>query len=327
MKAEFEKRLASYRQMVTEKMLGLLNQKDPQTLYEPMRYAVTAGGKQIRPCLMLLTCEAVGGNPQDALDAAVALEIVHNFTLVHDDIMDHDELRRGKETVYKHWDENVAILAGDALLVIAYASLAKIATNDLSRVIQDFSYSILKVCEGQTLDKEFETRGSVSLQEYFDMIDKKTACLFSIACEVGARLGGGTPEHINAMQNYGLKLGRAFQIQDDLLDIIADENILGKDIGSDLEENKKTFMVVHAMETADKPTRKILSDILTKDGITTDDIKTVIDLFQQNGTIVKAKDEINISLKEAEEMVNQLPENESSHYLKYLLTTIQNRNS
>ncbi len=327
MTSSFETRMKILKDMVVAHIYQAVPSKNPATLYEPIRYALASGGKRLRPVLLLLVCEAAGGKVEDALDAAVALEMVHNFTLVHDDIMDNDDLRRGQETVHKKWDENVAILSGDALLVLAYSMLHRRSHARLAQVLDDFSRGILQVCEGQTLDKEFEFRNDVTLDEYFDMIDKKTAELFSVACHVGSILGGGSGEQMAAMKIYGKKLGRAFQIQDDLLDVIAEENVLGKDIGSDLEANKKTFLVVHALQNANDEQKQQLQTILHKGKVTADDVKAVIELFKQTKTLDAARLEVDNCLQEAKKALLPLPDNSARQNLEELIDLVAGRNS
>jgi len=323
---KFEQKISELKKLVVDRMYEIISKKEPVTLYEPIRYAISSGGKRLRPVLLLLVNEAVGGDIENALNTAVAIELVHNFTLVHDDIMDNDILRRGRETVHKKWDVNVGILSGDALLVLAYSALHLNQSDKLPDILDDFSRGILKVCEGQTLDKEFEARNFVTLEEYFEMIDKKTAELFSVACHVGAILGRGTKEQLDTMRIYGKKLGRAFQIQDDLLDVISEEVILGKDIGSDLEENKKTFLVVHAFENANNEQKQKLNNILNKNSITADDVKNVIALFKQTNTITAARNIIDECLEDAKKALLPLPDNSARQYLSDLLDIIAKRN-
>ena len=308
-------------------MLELTAVQQPVTLFEPMRYATSAGGKKLRPILLLICCEAVGGDTRAGLEAAVSLELVHNFTLVHDDIMDNDDLRRGRETVHKHWDKNIAILVGDGLLVLAYSELARMKSDKFQQIACIFSDAILKVCEGQALDKEFEQRESISMAEYLDMIDKKTAMLFSMACQVGAMLGGGSKEQIDAMGRYGHLLGRAFQIQDDLLDLIADESILGKDIGSDLMEHKKTFLVIHALENAPAHLLPDLKGALQKKSITSQDCLDIKHKMQEIGTIKAAQDQIALTLNRALASLKIIPHNTARSFLVELLDLIAQRNS
>ncbi len=216
----------------------------PHTLREPIRYFLETPGKRIRPLLTLLSCRAVGGNYEDALPAAVGIELFHDFTLIHDDIMDQDELRRGRSTIHKRWNESTAILVGDALVGMAYASMLRSRSENLELVLNHFSEGLIKVCEGQALDTEFESREQVNLDEYLDMIAKKTAWLFKLACQIGAIVGGGTSMQVEAMRVFGDNTGMGFQIQDDLLDFIADEKKLGKKVGSDLKMKKKTYVAL-----------------------------------------------------------------------------------
>ncbi len=312
---------------VVEHLQTFLDKKEPVLLYEPITYTMSAGGKRLRPVMTCIACEAVGGTVDDALDAAVALEFLHNFTLIHDDIMDDDDMRRGRETVHKKWDENVAILSGDALLVIAYQAISQCAPEKLPVVIDYFSNGILKVCEGQTYDKEFETRESVTLNEYFDMIDKKTAELFAVSCAIGATLGNGSDEQVAALRLYGMKLGRAFQIQDDLLDVTADQDVLGKDIGSDIEENKKTFLVSHALEHAVHKDKEKLKLLLQKGKITSQDVSDVIDVFEHAGTIQAARNIISECIKDARTALQSFNESDAKNQLLLLLEMIEKRNS
>ncbi len=216
----------------------------PRTLKEPIRYFLDTPGKRIRPLLTLLSCQAVGGKTGDALSAAAGIELFHDFTLIHDDIMDQDEMRRGRSTIHTLWDESTAILAGDALVGMAYASLLKSEPRYLWRVMDLFSEGLIKVCEGQALDTEFEQREEVRPEEYLDMIHKKTAWLFKMSCQIGAILGGASESQVEDIHAFGENLGMGFQIQDDLLDFVADESKLGKKVGSDLKMGKKTYVAL-----------------------------------------------------------------------------------
>lgn len=322
----FEQKLADLKKIVQQHLDGTFNNNEPVSLYEPMRYAIQAGGKFIRPVLVLLSAEAAGGSPYEALNAAAAMELVHNFTLVHDDIMDNDDLRRGRETVHKKWDCNVAILSGDGLLVQAYATIAKSNPAKLANLLSVFSNGIFEVCEGQAFDKEFEIRNDVSLDEYFNMIDKKTGKLISVSCELGALVGTDNESHITALRNYGSYLGRAFQIQDDLLDIVADENLLGKDVGSDLEENKKSFIILHAMENATGEGLEFLKKVLNEPNISQDDVSKAIQLFKDIGTVDAARDHVKSEIDKAGKELKLLPPSEERDYLNQFLVYIENRN-
>ncbi len=323
----FENKVGELRSEIAQRVQQFFTKTEPRSLYEPMRYAASSGGKLLRPVLLLLACEASGGKTEKALDAAAALEFVHNFTLVHDDIMDRDDLRRGRPTVHKKWDENVAILAGDGLLVMAYLALSRIISPSAPRIFKCFSQGIMEICEGQALDKEFETRAFVSLDEYFDMIDKKTARLFSTACEVGAILGGANEAQIAAMSDYGRMLGRAFQIQDDLLDVTGEQEVLGKDIGSDLKAHKKTFLMIYTEQCADSNEVERLHGIIDKKSLRREDIAMAISIFSACGAVAAAKAEINKALHNAAGVLGSHPESDAKKHLQHLLQIIESRNS
>lgn len=217
----------------------------PQNLHEPIHYFLDdQSGKKIRPLLSVFSCDALGGNSEDAVAAATAIELFHDFTLIHDDIMDQDDLRRGKPTIHVKWDSGIAILVGDALIGLSFQQLMRSPKEHLNRVAKIFSEALVKVCEGQALDKLFESTPQVTLQSYLDMIAKKTAWLFKVSCEIGAILGNGSEKQVNLLSQYGYNLGLAFQIQDDLLDFTADESKLGKKVGSDFRMDKKTYITL-----------------------------------------------------------------------------------
>jgi len=195
----------------------------------------------------MISCEAVGGNPADALHAAAAMELLHNFTLVHDDIMDHASLRRNRATVHERWDTNTAILAGDEMIALAYRTLLQTKSSRVRDIARVFTEAFVEVCEGQGIDKEFECRNAVTMNEYITMIKKKTARVISAAAEIGGYAGGGSAAQIRALRNYGEQIGIAFQMNDDLLDIMGDSATIGKSIGGDIAEGKKTFLLMHAL--------------------------------------------------------------------------------
>jgi len=323
--SELQTQTQKYRQLVSALIDKYLAKDKPESLYEPMRYALQGGGKMLRPTLALIACCAVGGNEKDALDAAAAIELAHNFTLVHDDIMDNDEMRRGRDTVYKKWDANVGILSGDALLVKAYEALNQVNSAYLPRTLKEFNQAILKVCEGQALDMEFESRQDVTLEEYYYMIDRKTARLFSLSCVTGAILGGGSETEIESLRTFGLELGRAFQIQDDLLDLLADQKTLGKDIGSDIQANKKTFLMLYIREHADEQTLLQLAGFQKKTRLTDEDIQWVIDVMEKVGAVDGAKNQVRDALADARAALEHLQDTESRHLLSAMLDTLEHR--
>lgn len=223
-----------------------VSRKMPATLYEPPRYLFAGGGKRLRALLVLLACAAAGESYKRALDAAAAVEILHNFSLIHDDIMDHDAMRRGRATIHTKWDTNVAILSGDLLAAVAFQALSRCPKDVLPRVTALFSEGFIQLCEGQALDKEFESRPSVTEREYLRMITLKTSVLFRLSTRIGAIVAHAPASRERALADFGTSLGLAFQLQDDLLDVIADESVLGKSIGSDLIEHKKTYLSILA---------------------------------------------------------------------------------
>jgi len=283
--AEFEKKLSGFRAEINQRLTQVLKKPEPALLYDPMRFALLSGGKRLRPILLLLSCEAICGTYQKALDAAVAVELLHNFTLIHDDVMDQDDTRRGNPTVYKKWDVDIAILSGDGLVALSYEYLLKTKFEYLDCLGQLFSNALLELCEGQVLDKKFESSNDVSPSEYFSMIEKKTAALLALCCEIGGYIGGADPTVISSLRKFGLNMGLAFQIQDDLLDIMSDEHHLGKTWGSDIKRRKKTILLIHAKKMADSTNRVKIDKILQKENITNDDVSKMKDIFQKTGTI------------------------------------------
>ena len=232
--------------------------EEPQLLYQPILYAMSAGGKRIRPTLLLLCCDAFGGDVREAMSAAAAVEMFHNFTLLHDDIMDNAMVRRGKPSVYAEWGENVAILSGDAMMIYAYKLLRNVPDEKLPRILSIFSEMALQVCEGQQYDMDFEQLQKVSVAEYMNMIELKTSVLLAGAAMIGALMGDASEEDARKIYRYALELGLAFQLQDDLLDSYGSEQTLGKRIGGDILEGKKTCLMLNAMSHASEQDREIL---------------------------------------------------------------------
>lgn len=221
---------------------------EPQELYDPMDYLMGLGGKRLRPALCLAGCELFGGAASEALSPALGIEVFHNFSLVHDDIMDQADLRRGKATVHKKWNTNIAILAGDAMLVRAYQLMAEVKPALLPEILATFSQTALEVCEGQQRDMNFELREMVSGAEYLEMIQGKTAVLLGAAIKIGALIGGAQPDSAQALYDFGIYAGLAFQVQDDLLDAYGDPDKFGKTVGGDILQDKKTWLMIHAAE-------------------------------------------------------------------------------
>jgi len=322
--AEFLAKISRLRDAVNARILAAVQKPGPVTLYEPMRYIFEAGGKRLRPILLLLSCEAVGGEECQALDAAVAVELLHTFTLIHDDVMDHDDTRRGRPTIHNKWDVSVAILSGDGLVALSYDYLLRTPSRESARLGSLFSRALLEVCEGQALDKEFESRWDVTLDEYFTMIAKKTATLIALCGELGGIIGGGTPQQLQALRDFGYHLGVAFQIQDDLLDITADEKELGKTWGSDIMQKKKTLLLLHALKNAPPADRKELKAILRQPQITPGEVLRVKAIFERQGTIDFARTCFLEHFQKAEETLRHLPSRQTGD-LQNFLRLILNR--
>ena len=231
--------------------------EEPDLLYTPIIYSMSGGGKRLRPVLLLITTEAFGGDLEAAMPAALAVEIFHNFTLLHDDIMDNAAVRRGKPSVFAKWGGNVALLSGDAMLITAYKHLSKVSSTVLPRVMNIFSDMALEVCEGQQYDMDFESMGRVSVEEYLLMIERKTSALLSGSAMIGATMAAASEDDIRKIYRFATELGLAFQLQDDVLDSYGDE-ALGKKIGGDILEGKQTFLMVQAMSRANDEEREVL---------------------------------------------------------------------
>jgi geranylgeranyl diphosphate synthase type II len=283
-------------EQVKDQLQKSVKDEFPHLLKDPIYYFLESSGKKIRPILTLLSCEAMGGKIEAAMAAAVGIELFHNFTLIHDDIMDKDDLRRGRYTVHKRWGEDSAILVGDALIGLAYEKMMQSSPQHFSGVLRLFNETLLKVCEGQALDKEFEKRPWIDLSEYIDMISKKTAWLFKLACQIGAILGGGSDKNVHLMTQFGNLLGIGFQIQDDLLDYIGEENMMGKKVGSDLKLDKKTYITLKYQEyiEKDRSLKANYPDSFTK--------------FQNISDIQNVIISLGIA-QEAQELVNQYIDN------------------
>ncbi|KGI60595.1 MULTISPECIES: polyprenyl synthetase family protein [unclassified Prevotella] len=225
--------------------------RKPTVLYDPVKYVLSIGGKRIRPTLMLLAYNLYKDHPEDILSSACALETYHNYTLLHDDLMDEAEVRRGKETVHKRWSANAAILSGDSMLVLAYEHMLQCGEKHLKEVLDLFTETALEIGEGQQYDMDFETRNDVTEAEYIEMIRLKTSVLLACAMKIGAILADASAEDADNLYRFGEQIGLAFQLQDDFLDVYGDPEVFGKAIGGDIISNKKTYMLINAFNKAD----------------------------------------------------------------------------
>lgn len=301
------------------------NQKYPYTLFDPLNYIMSGGGKRVRPILVLLSCEAFGGKIEDAIDAAIAVEILHNFTLVHDDIMDNANTRRGKQTIHKKWDVNAAILVGDELIGLSYRSLLRAKTSNITGVLQAFTDGVIEVCEGQALDKEFELSADIAIDDYKIMIRKKTAELLRTSSVMGAIIGNADKAGIESISSYSENIGLAFQIQDDLLDVIADEGEFGKKIGGDILERKKTFLYLKALEILDGKKRDDFMYMYNTNDNEENKIKKIVSLYNDICVIGSAKDEIAVYTEKANKNLACIKDDNARKMLEYFSDMLLNR--
>jgi geranylgeranyl diphosphate synthase type II len=324
---EFLQRYKQYGSFIDEHLSTFIKRTIPRSLYEPANYILEAGGKRIRPVLVLCACEAVGGKKEDAVHAAAGLEILHNFTLVHDDIMDHASARRGRPTVHTKWDANVAILAGDVLLGLAYRALLQSNTASIQELSSIFTEGVVEVCEGQAYDKEFETRKRVTIDEYLLMIRKKTGTMVAVAMEVGAILGNGSAGERAALKSYGELVGEAFQVQDDLLDVVADEKQFGKVIGGDIVEGKKTFLLITALRRAKGEDKRLLQKLVQDGGVSKGKVDRIRRIFLSTGAVEAAEFQIANDIAKAKEQLKVLNDSESTHMLSWFADMLLSRKS
>ncbi|MBL6618885.1 MAG: polyprenyl synthetase family protein [Flavobacteriales bacterium] len=280
--------MAAYRTTFEEGCGAFLARYPETELYAPVRYLMSLGGKRLRPVLVMAACEACGGKAEDALPAAMAVELFHNFTLMHDDIMDDAPLRRGQPTVHEKWDANTAILSGDALHVIACEALLQAPSKALPELLRVFHRTALEVCEGQEQDMAFESRSDVELEEYMEMIRLKTSVLLAAALDMGGSSAGADPHVRAALYEFGLHVGLAFQLQDDYLDAFGNPENFGKQVGGDILADKKTFLLIRAMEKAQGADREALLEELgsKREG----KVNRVLDLYRRLGVDAELRD-------------------------------------
>lgn len=306
-----------------------LSKLEPESLYESSEYLIKAGGKKFRSALTLLCCQAVGGKPEKALKAAAAIELTHTFSLIHDDIMDNDDTRRGKPAVHKVWGEPLAILAGDSLFAKSFELLSQSAEDNIAyeRVVdalQVLTNSCINICEGQALDMAFEDTFNVTKDEYMNMIYKKTGDLITASTTIGAIMGGASSNEIQALRTYGKQIGLAFQIQDDYIDLTGDESI-GKPVGSDLVEGKKTLMVVYALEKANKEDHDRLVELLEANDESI--IPEAMEILEKYGAINYARSKAYDCVIESKQALSILPDSDAKDALFKLADFVFTRKS
>ena len=302
---------------------------EAQELYDPINYILSLGGKRVRPLMLLMSYNLYSDKIEKALDLAAAVEVFHNFTLIHDDIMDNAPLRRGQATVHEKWNDNTAILSGDAMLIAAYQKLENQDAEVLKKVLPVFNKTALEVCEGQQFDMEFESREIVSIDEYVRMIELKTSVLLGSAMKIGSLAAGASVSDTDALYNYGRFLGLAFQLQDDFLDLYGDKAKFGKRIGGDIVANKKTYLTITARNKANDSLKAKLDEIFITNNLGDKEEELKIDevrsIYNQLGVVEDMKNDIDVFYKKAIESISQIeiPENDKTVLLDFAQNLIK----
>ena len=274
------KDLLELRTIIDREMASLTYPQSPDLLYSPIRYITQLKAKRIRPLLVLISYQIFDDDVERALSPAIAIELFHNFTLIHDDIMDNAPIRRGKPTVHEKWDNNAAILSGDVMMIQAYQLLAKVDINSSKEVFNVFSKAAVEVCEGQQLDIDFESKNQIDITDYIKMIQNKTAVLLAASLKIGAIIAGAGKEEQDNLYDFGVNMGIAFQLKDDFLDVFGSPKVFGKQLGGDILANKKTFLYLKAIELADKPTKDWLEMIYSGNNVELK-VSAVKEVFQK----------------------------------------------
>jgi len=318
LKSELEQRAEDFNHY----WLQFLPDQSPKELYQAARHLPMGGGKRLRPVLAMLACQATGGNVQEVMPFAAALELMHNFTLVHDDIMDNSHLRRGVPTVHEQYSQPTAILAGDLLFAKTFEAMHQLSTTlDVIKYLEaEMIKCIIDICEGQEYDMSFEHRTQVQEPEYLQMIEKKTAALFRLSTLGGAVIAQATDQQIKAMRTYGYALGMAFQIWDDYLDMSSDEQTLGKDIGNDIRNGKKTLIAVHAFSHAKHEQKQQLERFFGNRNATDDEIHKVLESFKTSGSIDYAKKIAHQYHQQAIDALDAFPSSHAKSILEEMVT-------
>ncbi len=298
--------------LVDEALTALNWSKDPKGLYEPIAYALSSGGKRLRPLLVLLGASAFGKDPREAIPAALAIEIFHNFTLLHDDVMDNAPIRRGKPTVHVQWDDNTAILSGDQMLIEAYKQIERLPKALVPEILCAFNKMGTEICEGQQLDSDYETQEKVTEEEYIEMIRLKTSVLIGTALQIGAILAGADEKAQKDLYDYGVNVGLAFQIQDDLLDVYGDPATFGKAIGGDILEGKKTFAYISACKQASKEQQDRLIGLMKQQRLPKEEkIAAVTGLYNELSVKQICEEAVASYTHKALECLNRIPLDEA----------------
>lgn len=306
--------------MVNEFLDHLSYDRKPESLYEPIKYVLSMGGKRIRPTLMLLAYNLYKENPEDILMNACALETYHNYTLLHDDLMDNADMRRGHLTVHKKWNDNTAVLSGDSMLVLAFQRMMQCDEKHLKDILDLFTVTALEIGEGQQYDMEFETRNDVKEEEYIEMIRLKTSVLLACALKIGAILADASAEDADNLYKFGEQIGLAFQLQDDYLDVYGDSKVFGKEIGGDITSNKKTYMLINAFNKANDAQREELTRwVSARDFDRNEKVDAVTHLYNEIGIDQLAQDKIAYYFAQSKKFLDavNVPEEKKEELRKY----------
>ena len=315
---------------INNEILKLDWDREPYGLYKPIEYTLAAGGKRVRPQLAMIACELFGGKAEEIAPAAMALEVFHNFTLLHDDVMDKADVRRGRPTVHVKWNENTAILSGDQMLIEAYKLLSGVPADKLPKVLQLFNKMATEICEGQQYDVDFESQEQVTIDDYLKMIRLKTSVLLANALQTGAYIAGADEQAQEALYQFGINIGLAFQIQDDILDVWGDPATFGKAIGGDISCNKKTFVYLEAIrrlgnEAISLEARELkhwYSQVLEDN---TEKIAAVKEIFERLGVRPLCELVVDDYTNKALELLNTLPQNAATEQLRQLANKLTTR--
>ena len=307
---------------INSEILKLDWDREPYGLYEPIEYTLAAGGKRIRPQLAMIASQLFGGKDEEVLPAALALEVFHNFTLLHDDVMDKADVRRGRPTVHVKWNENTAILSGDQMLIEAYKLLSGVPADKLPKVLQLFNKMATEICEGQQYDVDFENQEQVTIDDYLKMIRLKTSVLLANALQIGAYIAGADEQAQEYLYQFGIHIGLAFQIQDDLLDVWGDPKTFGKAVGGDISCNKKTFVYLEARRRGGERLEEWYSQVL---GDNTEKIAAVKEIFEQLGVRAACEKVVEDYTQKALSLLDLLPQNASTGQLRLLANKLTTR--
>lgn len=313
------------RTQVDDALGTLVKQEEPAALYDSVKYVLAGQGKRLRPLLVLLTSACYGVPSERALPAALATEVFHNFTLVHDDIMDHAETRRGRPTVHLAWDQSTAILCGDYLHMLSYDLLTRLETERLPLILRAFNRMVTRLCEGQMLDEAFETQPNVTVDQYLHMIASKTGALIQLAFELGGLIAGVSGQELAHLGTMGHHVGRAFQIQDDYLDLMATDARWGKTIGGDLMEGKKTLLLLLALQRAQGDEHTWFTRIVENGGLEEDLIPEARERMERLGVLADVREHVLEHSQQALDGLGQLPDEPARETLVYLLNKMKAR--